>query len=171
LSPAFDGSLETQKHFLDQVGIIFTEEWTFADTECAYRAWNAYVRARRTSDTPKRPLADLLVGAFACRYQGLITLGYQTLGRSVIVLPTRSTVMTQMEARDLVKRIQILPDAEQIKILSRVMQAEGKKVAWSKVEAIQRRMSNLAVDDEKLTREIVEAVREVRRERQRKSRS
>ena len=79
--------------------------------------------------------------------------------------------MTQMEARDLVKRIQILPDAEQIKILSRVMQAEGKKVACSKVEAIQRRMSNLAVDDEKLPREIVEAVREARRERQRKSRS
>ncbi len=79
--------------------------------------------------------------------------------------------MTQMEARDLVKRIQILPEAEQIKILSRVMQAEGKKVAWSEVEAIQRRMGKLAVDDEKLTREIVEAVREVRRERRRKSRS
>ena len=79
--------------------------------------------------------------------------------------------MTQMEARDLVKRIQILPDAEQIKILSRVMQAEGKKVAWTEVEAIQRRMGKLAVDDEKLTREIVEAVREVRRERGRKSRS
>ena len=79
--------------------------------------------------------------------------------------------MTQMEARDLVKRIQILPEAEQIKILSRVMQAEGKKVAWSEVEAIQRRMGKLAVDDEKLTREIVGAVREVRRERRRKSRS
>ena len=79
--------------------------------------------------------------------------------------------MTQMEARDLVRRIQILPDAEQIKILSRVMQAEGKKVAWTEVEAIQRRMGKLAVDDEKLTREIVEVVREVRRERRRKSRS
>ena len=79
--------------------------------------------------------------------------------------------MTQMEARDLVKRIQILPDAEQIKILSRVMQAEGKKVAWSEVEAIQGRMGKLAVDDAKLTREIVETVREVRRERRRKSRS
>lgn len=79
--------------------------------------------------------------------------------------------MTQMEARDLVKRIQILPEAEQIKIVSRVMQAEGKKVAWTEVEAIQRRMGKLAVDDEKLTREIVEAVREVRRGRRRKSRS
>ena len=45
--------------------------------------------------------------------------------------------MTRMEARDLVKRIQILPDAEQSKILSRVMQVEGKKVVWSEVEAIQ----------------------------------
>jgi len=35
LSPAFDGSLETQKHFLEQVGIVFTEGWTFSDTECA----------------------------------------------------------------------------------------------------------------------------------------
>jgi transposase InsO family protein len=76
-----------------------------------------------------------------------------------------------MEARDLVKRIQILPDAEQIKILSRVMQAEGKKVAWTEVEAIQRRMGKRTVDDEKLTREIVEALREVRRERRRKTRS
>jgi predicted nucleic acid-binding protein len=25
LSPAFDGSMETQKHFLGQVGIVFTE--------------------------------------------------------------------------------------------------------------------------------------------------
>jgi nucleoside-triphosphatase THEP1 len=79
--------------------------------------------------------------------------------------------MTSIEARDLAKRIQVLPDAEQVKILSRVMQAEGRKVAWSKVEAIQRRMGKLAVDHEKLAREIVEAVREVRRERRRRNRS
>jgi hypothetical protein len=90
---------------------------------------------------------------------------------SVITLRTRSTTMTRMEARDLVKRIQVLPDAEQTRILSRVMQAEGKKVAWSEVEAIQQRMGKLDVDDERFTREIVEAVREVRRERRRKSRS
>ena len=77
--------------------------------------------------------------------------------------------MTRMEARDLAKRIQILPEAEQVKILSRVMQAEGKRLAWTTVEAIQRRMSKLNVDNEKLTREIVEAVREVRRERRRKT--
>ena len=79
--------------------------------------------------------------------------------------------MTQMEARSLAKRIQILPEAEQIKILSRVMLAVGRKVTWSEVEAIQRRMGKHAVDDESLTREIVEAVREARREPRRKSRS
>jgi hypothetical protein len=79
--------------------------------------------------------------------------------------------MTRIEARDLVKRIQVLPDAEQVKILSQVMQAEGRKVSWSGVEAIQRRMGKLDIGDEKFTREIVEAVREVRRERRRKSRS
>jgi predicted nucleic acid-binding protein len=73
LSPAFAGSLELQKHFLEQSGIDFTQGWTLADTECAHRAWNAYVQARRASETPKRPLADLLIGAFACRHQGLIT--------------------------------------------------------------------------------------------------
>jgi nucleoside-triphosphatase THEP1 len=79
--------------------------------------------------------------------------------------------MTSIEARDLAKRIQVLPDTEQVKILSRVMQAEGRRVAWSEVEAIQRRMGKLYVDQEKLTREIVESVREVRRERRRRSRS
>jgi predicted nucleic acid-binding protein len=73
LSPAFDGNLETQKHFLEQIGVDFTDPWTFADTECAHRAWNAYVQARRASDAPKRPLADLLMGAFAFRHKGLIT--------------------------------------------------------------------------------------------------
>jgi predicted nucleic acid-binding protein len=73
LSPAFDGNLETQKHFLEQVGIDFTDPWTFGDTECAHRAWNAYVQARRASHAPKRPLADLLIGAFAFRHKGLIT--------------------------------------------------------------------------------------------------
>jgi hypothetical protein len=79
--------------------------------------------------------------------------------------------MTRMEAQSLAKRIQDLPDAEQIKLLSRVMLAEGKKVGWSEVERIQKRMGKLAVDDERLTGEILEAVREVRGERQRKNRS
>ena len=78
--------------------------------------------------------------------------------------------MTQTEARSLARRIQVLPEAEQIKIVSRVMQAEGKKVGWSEIDKIQRRTAKLNLDEEGLTREIVETVREVRRAR-RKSRS
>jgi hypothetical protein len=79
--------------------------------------------------------------------------------------------MTRMQAQDLAKRIQVLPDAEQIKILVRVMKAEGKKVGWAAVEKIQQRMANLKVDEEQVTRDIVESVREVRREQRRKNRS
>jgi hypothetical protein len=86
-------------------------------------------------------------------------------------LTDKEPAMTRMQAQDLAKRIQILPDAEQIKILSRVMKAEGKKVGWSEVERIQQRMAKLKVDEDQLTRDIVESVREVRRERRRKSRS
>jgi predicted nucleic acid-binding protein len=73
LAPAFQGDLPLQKHFLEAVGIDFTEAWTFADTERAHGAWSLYVQSRRTGNTPKRPLADLLIGAFACRHRGLIT--------------------------------------------------------------------------------------------------
>jgi predicted nucleic acid-binding protein len=73
LAPAFQGDLGLEKHFLEAVGIDFTETWTFADTEQAHRAWNLYVQSRRVSDAQRRPLADLLIGAFACRHQGLIT--------------------------------------------------------------------------------------------------
>ena len=79
--------------------------------------------------------------------------------------------MTRMQAEDLAKRIQVLPDAEQIKILVRVMKAEGKKVGWSVVEKIQQRMAKLKVDEAQVTRDIVESVREVRREQRRKNRS
>jgi hypothetical protein len=43
-----------------------------ADTEQAHRAWSLYEQARRASDAPKYPPANLVIGAFACRHQGLI---------------------------------------------------------------------------------------------------
>ena len=45
------------------------------------------------------------------------------------------------------------------------------KVGWSAVEKIQQRMAKLKVDEEQVTRDIVESVREVRREQRRKNRS
>jgi len=73
LSAAFGGDLIEQKRFLDQAGIAYDEPWTANDTESAHTAWNAYVVAKRQSRTAKRPVADILIGAFAANRTGLVT--------------------------------------------------------------------------------------------------
>ncbi|MDR1283795.1 MAG: type II toxin-antitoxin system VapC family toxin [Opitutaceae bacterium] len=73
LSAAFSGDLNEQKQFLDQAGISYAESWTSLDTETAHRAWNLYVDARRKRQTPRRPVADLLIGGFASNRAGLVT--------------------------------------------------------------------------------------------------
>jgi hypothetical protein len=50
------------------------------------------------------------------------------------------------------------------------MLAEGKKVPWSALQRVQRRVGQIGLDGDKLERDIVEAVRDVRRDRARKSR-
>ncbi len=73
LAPAFHGDLDDQKKFLDQAGIDFRGAWTVADTETAHRAWQAYIIAGRSGTLAKRPIADILIGAFASNRRGLIT--------------------------------------------------------------------------------------------------
>jgi len=73
LSAAFNGELLEQKAFLDKAGIAYGEVWTAEDTETAHSAWNAYVRLKRTGGTPRRPIADILIGAFANNRHGLVT--------------------------------------------------------------------------------------------------
>jgi len=73
LAPAFDGDLEEQKRFLGLAGIRFRSHWTVDDTEAAHSAWQRHIQGRRTGNLPKRPLADILIGAFASNRRGLIT--------------------------------------------------------------------------------------------------
>lgn len=73
LAPVFEGDEAAQNEFLFNLGISWTEPWTQADTREAHRAWQRYVLSRRTSRVPKRPLADVLIGAFATRFDGLLT--------------------------------------------------------------------------------------------------
>jgi hypothetical protein len=77
----------------------------------------------------------------------------------------------EAEALALAKRIQGLPSAERAKILARVMMAEGQKVPWSDIEAIQQRARSSELDARDVERDIVETVREVRDERRRKNRT
>ncbi len=76
----------------------------------------------------------------------------------------------QAEIRALAERIQALADADRAKILAQVMQAEGKRVPWSAVQQVQGRVRSAGLRGEKVDRDIVDAVREVRRDRARKSR-
>lgn len=73
LAPAFEGSRDLQEEFLAGVGVRATEGWTRADTLAAFAAWHAHVQRRRRDSGPRRPIADILIGAFAQRFQGLVT--------------------------------------------------------------------------------------------------
>lgn len=73
LAPAFEGSRGLQEDFLHGVGVSFTDGWTHEDTHAAFEAWHGHVQRRRSGDGPRRPIADILIGAFARRFQGLVT--------------------------------------------------------------------------------------------------
>jgi len=73
LAPAFEGDLTEQKRFLDQAGLAYGVPWTVADTEAAHQAWGRHIAARRIGSLPKRPIAGILIGAFASNRRGLIT--------------------------------------------------------------------------------------------------
>jgi hypothetical protein len=73
----------------------------------------------------------------------------------------------QPEVQALAERIQALADADRAKILAQVTQAEGKKTPWSAVQQVQSRVRRIGLHGEKLDRDIVSAVREVRRDRAR----
>jgi predicted nucleic acid-binding protein len=53
--------------------VDFRQEWSWEDTLRAHDGWNGFIQRKRTGKLPKRPLADILIGAFAIRFQGLLT--------------------------------------------------------------------------------------------------
>jgi predicted nucleic acid-binding protein len=69
----FNGDVSTVREFLKLMGAESSASWMEADTEAAVQGWTRYVRLKRAGEAPKRPIADILIGAFACRHQGLIT--------------------------------------------------------------------------------------------------
>jgi hypothetical protein len=73
ITPQFGGDF-TQVHlFVRRMGVVAETQWLTVDTESAAAGWTRYVLAKRQNQLPKRPVADLLIGGFACRFQGLIT--------------------------------------------------------------------------------------------------
>lgn len=73
LAPAFLGDAGRQNEFLSGVGIDHSLPWEWEDTRQAHKAWDRYVGKRRENRIAKRPVADMLIGAFALGRRGLLT--------------------------------------------------------------------------------------------------
>lgn len=73
ISPVLGGKVAQVRQFCNGLGIPFEEVWSPDDTQAAIRAWHAYVTAKRAGLTAKRPIADILIGAFASRRRGIVT--------------------------------------------------------------------------------------------------
>ena len=93
LAPAFLGDDSRQRAFLEQVGIGFSDGWIWKDTQVAHRAWARHVARRRGGRGARRPVADVLIGAFASNRTGLLTRNrsdFRTVYPSLaIVAPSR----------------------------------------------------------------------------------
>ena len=73
MAPAFAGDLGALRQFLTGIPADFDEPWEQKDTEAAARAWARHVGLRRAGRGDRRPVADVLIGAFASRFEGLLT--------------------------------------------------------------------------------------------------
>jgi predicted nucleic acid-binding protein len=73
LAPAFLGDPHRQREFLDKVGIQYLLCWDWIDTARAHTGWHTHVSRRRSREGGRRPVADVLIGAFALRFDGLLT--------------------------------------------------------------------------------------------------
>jgi predicted nucleic acid-binding protein len=73
MAPAFAGNMDLEDLFLQQLGVEWPTPWTILDTRAAHTLWNDHVTRKRAGHAGKRPIADVLIEAFAQRFQGLIT--------------------------------------------------------------------------------------------------
>ncbi len=73
MAPAFAGNASLQEQFMEEVGVEWPGAWTLADTQAAHRLWHRHVTLKRSGHVGKRPVADVLIEAFAQRFEGLIT--------------------------------------------------------------------------------------------------
>jgi predicted nucleic acid-binding protein len=73
LAPAFGGDRALQDEFLRGIGIALPADWSWGDTLAAHEAWARFVRLKRKGTVPRRPLADILIGAYAAGREGLVT--------------------------------------------------------------------------------------------------
>jgi predicted nucleic acid-binding protein len=73
VGPAFNGNPQAAAAYFSSLAISISEHWLTGDTDTAHQLWHEHQLRRRTTAQPKRPIADVLIAAFALRFQGIIT--------------------------------------------------------------------------------------------------
>ena len=73
LGPVFDGDRERQDAFLKESWIDFDFAGNKDAVLAAHKAWYEYVLRKRKGEATKRPIADVMIGAYALQKGGLIT--------------------------------------------------------------------------------------------------
>lgn len=73
LAPTFGGDVTAIREFLLALGVNGDESWISRDTTAASTAWTHHISERRAGRAEKRLMADVLIGAFAERFDGLLT--------------------------------------------------------------------------------------------------
>lgn len=73
LAPSFNGNIGDQNAFLDELGVICDFGCGKDIVLTAHSAWYKHILRKRRDATPKRPVADIVIGAMAMQHAGLIT--------------------------------------------------------------------------------------------------
>ena len=73
LAPEFNGNAEAQDEFLDGLWIQHDFKGNKEAVLAAHKAWNVHVMRKRAGEVKKRPIADVMIGAYALEKGGLIT--------------------------------------------------------------------------------------------------
>ena len=73
LAPAFRGDVRAQDEFLDALWIQYDFGGNRNAVLAAHKAWHEHVFRKRSGMAEKRPIADVMIGAYAMQKGGLIT--------------------------------------------------------------------------------------------------
>lgn len=73
LAPEFNGDVEAQNAFLDGIWIQRDFGGSEETVIAAHKAWYEHVLRKRKGEARKRPIADIMIGAYAMQKGGLIT--------------------------------------------------------------------------------------------------
>lgn len=73
LAPAFNGNVAAQNEFLTALWIRYDFEGNWNVVLTAHKSWYAHILRKRSGVEGKRPIADVVIGAYALSKGGLIT--------------------------------------------------------------------------------------------------